>query len=64
MKLYSEQYQIRKVKEPAREGQNYLVSHYVPIDKGTALALKGSRYFETEAEAVAYKEKREEAIRA
>lgn len=44
------------------DGQNYKVSHYVPIDGGTALALSSYKYFETEAEAIAYKEKKEEAL--
>lgn len=59
MKTYSAKYEIRKVKEPIRVGQNYKVSHYVPIDRGTALALSNARYFETEEEAIAYKEKME-----
>lgn len=62
MKKYSAKYETHKVKQPIREGQNYKVSHYVPIDGGTALALGSYKYFETEAEAIAYKEKKEEAL--
>ena len=62
MKLYTQTYTLQKVKQPLKEGQNYSVSYYVPIDGGTALAFRSIKYFETEEEAAAYKRKREEAL--
>jgi len=62
VKKYSQTYTLQKVKQPLKEGQNYSVTHYVPIDGGTALALRSTKYFKTEEEAAAYKKEREEAL--
>ena len=63
--MYKERYELRKVRNPedlGKPGKNYSVTHYKPIEGGTCLACAGTRYFNTQEEAEAYKNKKERKV--
>lgn len=63
--MYKERYELRKVRNPedlGKPGKHYSVTHYKPIEGGTCLVCAGTRYFNTQEEAEAYKNEKERKV--